>query len=134
MPIGSTVQPVRCWFRFLKCRSRLRSLDPASATHFAQEKFTVFTARHRLQKRIFRRWEFSADGGETWHLTRLKGESVRNAWRFWEFDWQTPTKRGKATLMAKATDSLGCSQPIDRDKYRGGYIVNHVLPIEVDVR
>jgi DMSO/TMAO reductase YedYZ molybdopterin-dependent catalytic subunit len=77
--------------------------------------------------------EFSADGGETWSPAHLKGESVRNAWRFWEFDWQAPTKRGKATLMAKATDSLGRTQPVERDDDRGGYIVNHVLPIEVDV-
>jgi hypothetical protein len=78
--------------------------------------------------------EFSADGGETWHITRLKGEPSRNAWRFWEYDWETPAIRGKATLMAKATDSLGRTQPIDRDENRGGYIVNHIMPIEVDVR
>ena len=36
--------------------------------------------------------------------------------------------------MAKATDSLGRTQPVDRDENRGGYIVNHVLPMEIDVR
>jgi hypothetical protein len=64
----------------------------------------------------------------------LTGKPIRNAWRFWEYDWKVPAKKGKATLMAKATDSLGRTQPLERDDDRGGYIVNHVLPIEVDVR
>lgn len=78
--------------------------------------------------------EISTDGGETWHLTHLLGEAIPNAWRLWEYDWKVPTKPGKATLMARATDSEGRTQPTERDQDRGGYIVNHLLPIEVDVR
>jgi DMSO/TMAO reductase YedYZ molybdopterin-dependent catalytic subunit len=78
--------------------------------------------------------EISTDGGETWHHTRLLGESTRNAWRLWEYDWKVPEKPGKATLMARATDSEGRTQPTERDLDRRSYIVNHLLPIEVDVR
>jgi hypothetical protein len=62
------------------------------------------------------------------------GECIRNAWRIWEYDWQVPTKPGKATLIARATDSEGRTQPKERDQDRRSYIVNHLLPVEVEVR
>jgi hypothetical protein len=64
----------------------------------------------------------------------LVGESKLNAWRFWEFDWQTPSQPGKQTLIARATDSLGRTQPVMRDPDRGTYMINHLLPIEVEVK
>jgi hypothetical protein len=64
----------------------------------------------------------------------LLGESKPNAWRFWEFDWQTPSQPGKQTLIARATDSLGRTQPVMRDHDRGTYMINHLLPIEVEVK
>lgn len=78
--------------------------------------------------------EISTDGGETWHNTQLLGEPIRNAWRLWEYDWQVPTKPGKAAFMARATDSEGRTQPTERDQDRRSYMVNHLLAIEVDVR
>src|SRR6266513_2042874 len=78
--------------------------------------------------------ELSTDGGATWCDTKLLGESKPNAWRFWEFDWQTPSQPGKQTLIARATDSLGRTQPLHRDPDRGTYMINHLLPIEVEVK
>ena len=78
--------------------------------------------------------ELSTDGGATWSDTKLLGESKPNAWRFWEFDWQTPSQPGKQTLIARATDSLGRTQPVVRDHDRGTYMINHLLPIEVEVQ
>jgi DMSO/TMAO reductase YedYZ molybdopterin-dependent catalytic subunit len=78
--------------------------------------------------------EVSTDGGETWNNAKLVGESKSNAWRLWEFNWQTPSQSGKQTLMARATDSLGRSQPVHRDPDLGTYMINHLLPIEVEVR
>jgi DMSO/TMAO reductase YedYZ molybdopterin-dependent catalytic subunit len=78
--------------------------------------------------------ELSTDGGATWSDTKLLGESKPNAWRFWEFDWQTPSQPGKQTLIARATDSLGRTQPVMRDHDRGTYMINHLLPIEVEVK
>jgi len=78
--------------------------------------------------------ELSTDGGATWSDTKLLGESKPNAWRFWEFDWQTPSQPGKQTLIARATDSLGRTQPVMRDRDRGTYMINHLLPIEVEVK
>ncbi|MEP6585102.1 MAG: sulfite oxidase [Candidatus Udaeobacter sp.] len=78
--------------------------------------------------------ELSTDGGATWSDTKLLGESKPNAWRFWEFEWQTPPQPGKQTLIARATDSLGRTQPVMRDYDRGTYMINHLLPIEVEVK
>jgi len=52
----------------------------------------------------------------------------------WEFTWQTPSQPGKQTLIARATDSLGRTQPSHRDPDRGTYMINHLLPIELEVR
>ena len=41
---------------------------------------------------------------------------------------------GKQTLMARATDSHGRTQSAERDPDRGTYMINHLLPIEVEVR
>ena len=80
------------------------------------------------------RVEVSTDGGSTWKEATLLGEAKPNAWRFWEFDWKTPTAPGKQTLVARATDSLGQTQPVHRDPDRGTYMINHLLPITVEVR
>jgi hypothetical protein len=78
--------------------------------------------------------ELSTDGGATWNETKLVGESKPNAWRFWEFDWLTPSKPEQASLSARATDSRGRTQPAQRDRDRGTYMINHLLPIAVEVR
>lgn len=81
-----------------------------------------------------RKVELSIDGGTTWNEANLLGEPKVNAWRLWEFNWQTAAAVGKQTLIARATDSLGRTQPVLRNPDRGTYMINHLLPIEVEVR
>ena len=78
--------------------------------------------------------ELSADSGSTWNEAKLLGESKLNAWRLWEFNWKTPARPGKVTLIARATDSEGRTQPMERDQDRGTYMINHLLPITVEVK
>lgn len=80
------------------------------------------------------RVELSTDGGSTWKGATLLDAAKPNAWRFWEFNWKTPSAPGKQTLVARATDSLGQTQPAHRDSDRGTYMINHLLPIEVEVK
>ena len=78
--------------------------------------------------------EVSADGGSIWSEAKLLEDSKPNSWRLWEFDWKTPALPGKTTLIARATDSNGGRQPADRDPDRGTYMINHLLPISVEVK
>ena len=77
--------------------------------------------------------EISCNGGKSWSEVTLKGDSIKNAWRLWEFEWQTPAP-GNYILMARATDSRGRIQPTERDANGGTYMISHCLPIEVEVR
>jgi DMSO/TMAO reductase YedYZ molybdopterin-dependent catalytic subunit len=103
--------------------------EVVSAGKTFQVRGTAWTSQAEITK-----VEISTDCGKTWHNTHLLGEPIRNAWRLWEYDWKVPAKPGKATLMVRATDSEGRTQPTERDEDRRSYIVNHILPIEVDVR
>ena len=78
--------------------------------------------------------ELSTDGGASWSNATLLGDSKPNAWRLWEFNWQTPGAAGPQTLIARATDSLGRTQPVHRDRDRGTYMINHLLPVTVEVQ
>jgi len=78
--------------------------------------------------------ELSTDAGSTWRNAKLLSESKPNAWRLWEFDWNTPAKPEKATLIVRATDSNRRTQPVERNPDRGTYMINHLLPITVQVR
>ena len=68
------------------------------------------------------------------NLSTRIDKPIPNAWCRWEFDWHTPSKPGKPTLIARAMDSKGRIQPIERDPDRGTYMINHLLPITVEVR
>lgn len=78
--------------------------------------------------------EVSVDGGRNWSAATLLGEPVQNAWRLWEYTWRTPRETGTYQLMARATDSKGQTQPPSRMAQYGTYMINHYLPIEVQVR
>lgn len=78
--------------------------------------------------------ELTTDDGKSYAAAKLLGEPVKHAWRLWEFSWDVPNKPGKYTLKVKATDDQGNSQPLERDKDRENYMINHVVPIEVQVR
>lgn len=80
------------------------------------------------------RVEVSGDGGKSWSEANLDDKSVPHAWRLWEFSWTAPDRSGPVTLMSRATDSKGHTQPMTRDTDRGDTMVSHVLPIEVVLR
>lgn len=77
--------------------------------------------------------EVSSDGGKTWTEAKLDKRAASCCWRWWEFDWQSPAK-GRQKLLARATDNKGRTQPADRDPDRRTYMINHLVPVEVEVR
>jgi DMSO/TMAO reductase YedYZ molybdopterin-dependent catalytic subunit len=77
--------------------------------------------------------EISIDGGKTWDESKLLGKSQPLTWRLWEYEWRAP-QAGKRVLMARGTDKRGRVQPLERDPNRRSYMINHVLPTEVEVK
>src|SRR5882762_3464581 len=75
----------------------------------------------------------STDGGQTWAEAKFLDPAQRHAWRRWKFDWLTPKKPGRYTLLARAKDANGRVQPDKHDPSSGSYVINHPLPIEVFV-
>jgi len=78
--------------------------------------------------------EISTDGGHQWHVAQLLGPATPYAWRLWEYHWRTPAQPGACTVMARATDARGRTQPIERDAHRGTYMITHIQPIEIEIR
>jgi DMSO/TMAO reductase YedYZ molybdopterin-dependent catalytic subunit len=78
--------------------------------------------------------ELSTDGGATWRPASLGKEKARNSWFLWEYNWSVQKEPGRCVLLARATDSRGRTQPMERDPDRGTYEINHCLPIEVEIR
>ncbi len=75
----------------------------------------------------------STDGGRTWAEADFLDPVRRYAWRRWKLDWLTPDKPGRYTLLARAKDATGSTQPAEHDKQYGSYVIDHTLPIEVFV-
>ncbi len=76
--------------------------------------------------------QVSTDGGGTWHFARLMEPQATYAWRMWELPWQVE-KPGTYTLMARATDTSGASQPFGYDLDLNGFEVNQIQPVRVEV-
>jgi len=77
----------------------------------------------------------STDGGETWNPVQKLHDRVGYSWYRWEHNW-TPPAEGKYTLMCRATNVLGVTQPMEfPNPWDGrGYGNNMVFPFEVEVR
>lgn len=77
--------------------------------------------------------EVSTDGGDTWQQANLLEPDEPHAWRFFEYTW-TPPAAGQYTLLSRATDAQGNTQPLTQQPDRESYMVNWSIPIEVRVR
>jgi sulfite oxidase len=79
------------------------------------------------------RVDVSDDGGKTWQRATLDPRRAPHSWRLWSFRW-TPKRAGKATLLARATDSRGTVQPKAAVWNQSGYLYNAWHAVEVEVR
>ncbi len=75
----------------------------------------------------------SADGGRTWTRAMLGKDLGKYSWIQFSLPWK-PAKPGSYTLMAKATNGIGESQPFDPLWNPAGYLRNVVEPVTVTVR
>ena len=79
--------------------------------------------------------EISTDGGEAWTLVDALRPPSGYSWSRWEHWWQPP-RQGRYTLMCRATNNKGETQPMEfPNKWDGrGYGNNMVFPFEMEVR
>ncbi|MFD0414952.1 sulfite oxidase [Streptomyces sp. NPDC127108] len=95
-------------------------------------------ARHRLTGRSWSgdgtvtRVDISTDLGGSWHRARLHDVPRRGSWVRWSTDWR-PRTPGPATLLARATDSTGRSQPPTTVHNTQGYLFDAVVRHPVTV-
>jgi sulfite oxidase len=78
------------------------------------------------------RVEISVDGGTTWHAARLGAQQSRYAWRLWDYAWNAP-KAGEYTIMSRATDDQGRTQPQTAAWNPSGYLFNAIDQVNIHV-
>ncbi len=88
----------------------------------------AFSGGHSIRDVIL-----STDGGKTWGEARLGEDKGKYSWVQWSYPWR-PKKPGKYTLMARATNSIGESQPFEGLWNPPGYLWNKIERTEVVVR
>jgi DMSO/TMAO reductase YedYZ molybdopterin-dependent catalytic subunit len=77
--------------------------------------------------------EVSMNQGESWELATLyQDPHSPYAWTAWSYEWKTVTK-GTYTLLSRATDFLGRTQPLQAEWNRKGYGYNAVFTTRVKV-
>ena len=78
--------------------------------------------------------EVSTDGGSTWSTVNVLHPRTGYSWYRWEHNWR-PSGQGSYTLMSRATNAKGETQPMEfPNKSDGrGYGNNMVFPFSVEV-
>jgi sulfite dehydrogenase len=116
-------------------RMTIRSLiiDPVEKAEFRvnqQVEITgiAFSGGHGIKSVLV-----SVDGGKNWGEAKLGEERGKYSWTRWSYAWR-PVKSGEYTLMARATDSIGESQPFEGLWNPAGYLWNRIERTEVVVR
>lgn len=109
-----------------------------SAFEFAPGERFAGGRTHRLTGRAWsgaapvHRVEVSVDGGAHWRQARLRDRPRAGDWVRWTTDWR-PDRPGAATLLARATDEAGNTQPARAVHNDHGYLFDAVVrhPVEV---
>lgn len=76
--------------------------------------------------------EISIDHGKTWSIAEVTNYNLGYKWVSWSFDWYA-VKKGNYTVMSKATDSYGQTQPIKPYWNRKDYGYNAIDHIKVKI-
>ncbi len=74
----------------------------------------------------------STDNGHTWRSAQLGKDLGDYSFREWSFQW-TPPRAGNYSVMSRATNRVGQSQPADPLWNPGGYLRNVVEQVELTV-
>jgi len=75
--------------------------------------------------------EVSTDGGASWNPAALGHDQAHYAWRLWNYEWKV--KSGDYTVLSRATDSQGRTQPSDPVWNPSGYLYNAADQVKIHV-
>jgi DMSO/TMAO reductase YedYZ molybdopterin-dependent catalytic subunit len=75
--------------------------------------------------------EISTDGGAAWNAAKLGHEQAHYAWRLWGYEWKA--KGGDYTVLSRATDSQGRTQPATAVWNPSGYLYNAPDQVKIHV-
>jgi len=75
--------------------------------------------------------EISTDGGTSWNPATLGRDQAHYAWRLWSYDWRP--KAGDYTILSRATDNQGHTQPAAPVWNPSGYLYNAVDQVKIHV-
>jgi DMSO/TMAO reductase YedYZ molybdopterin-dependent catalytic subunit len=76
--------------------------------------------------------EISTDAGATWIPAKLGRDQSHYAWRLWSYDWKA-AKPGDYTILSRATDTQGRTQPSTPAWNPSGYLYNAVDQVNIHV-
>lgn len=75
--------------------------------------------------------EVSTDGGSNWNAATLGRDQAHYAWRLWSYNWNAPP--GEHTILSRATDNVGRTQPATPVWNPGGYLYNAFDEVRIHV-
>ena len=93
---------------------------------FTLNKKSVLTGRSWSGNAPIKEVRISTDGGTSWKRADLQDQWIRNGWQRWELPWR-PRTAGTQTLLARATDRTGATQPDTVPINTGGYLFDGVV-------
>ncbi|MFI8873570.1 sulfite oxidase [Streptomyces sp. NPDC055243] len=100
------------------------SFEAATTHHLTGRSWSATGAITRV--------DISTDGGTTWRRAHLKDTPHRATWTRWTTPWH-PRTPGPTTLLARATDTTGHTQPETTVHNTQGYLFDAVVRHEVRV-
>ena len=77
--------------------------------------------------------EISTDNGATWQAAKLGRDQAKYAWRLWSHSWKAVTP-GDYTILSRATDSQGRTQPANAEWNPSGYLYNAYDRVKIHVQ
>ena len=75
--------------------------------------------------------EWSINAGRTWRKAELSGRQHYHSWERFEFVWDA--ERDEQTIVTRATDVVGNTQPNEVPYNEMGYLFNEPVPHPINV-
>lgn len=76
--------------------------------------------------------EWSSDGGKRWQAATVLGPQIQYSWARFEFQWEAA--KGEHTILTRATDAAGNTQPAEVPFNKQGYLFNQPVPHPITVQ